>query len=105
MDENVLKIALRIKVKNVDSEVQIACPLETMLFQIPVKKDMKDDHICLPVSVCVKNHTNAATKAVIAMMTIAIGLAERTALNIPKAPLAPIVAAVWVASATVNAPD
>ena len=39
------------------------------------------------------------------MMTIIIGLADRTALNIPKAPLAPIVAAAWVASAAVNTPD
>ena len=69
------------------------------------KKSTNPCHIFCPVSVCVKNHTNAATSAVIAMMTIAIGLAERTALNIPKAPLAPIVAAVWVASAAVNTPD
>ena len=64
---------------------------------------MKSCHIFLPVSVCVKNHVKAAVIVVIAVIITVSLLAFKTALKILNAPLAPIVAAAFAASAAVNA--
>ena len=59
----------------------------TRPFHKPTTKSTKALQICLPVSVWVKNQTNAATTAVIATTKAPIGLAAITALKAKTAPL------------------
>ena len=93
---------------------QMAVAVWAILFQVSIKKLEIEVHaldrnsvnpfqIAFPVFVCVKNHVKAAVTAVIAVIITASLLAFKTALKILNAPLAPIVAAAFAASAAVSA--
>src|SRR5699024_1677488 len=85
----VVEIVCHVVTKNVDIDCQTLTAVSVITFQALVKNSIKDCQMARPVSVLVKNNTTAATTATLAVITATIGFASNTALNAPKAAVAP----------------